>query len=74
MHNMIVEDQEDDPELDNYLFDEENLIHVNHTRRARLTFSRLSTTVEHIKDRTLTSQLKQDLVEHLWAARGDEDD
>ncbi|CAM6089268.1 unnamed protein product [Calypogeia fissa] len=73
MHNMIVEDQEDDPELDNYLFDEENSIHVNHTPRAPLTFARLSTVVEHIKDRTLTSQLKEDLVEHLWAVRGDED-
>ncbi|CAM6116693.1 unnamed protein product [Calypogeia fissa] len=73
MHNMIIEDEEDEDDLNHdYLFENQPQF-VNRPPQQPLTFARLSTTMEEITNEGIQNQLKKDLVEHLWAVRGNEE-
>lgn len=74
LHNMIVEDEEDDDALDHEFLFEASDTSWTYSNRPPLTSATLSHVVGHITDENRANQLKHDLIEHLWQLRGDEDE
>ena len=72
MHNMIVEDEAGDQEVD---YDAPNLacdITVHRRPHRPLTFDRLLSSLIDIRDRQRHLQLRDDLIENLWSMHGNE--
>ena len=74
MHNMIIEDEEVLPDLnDDYLFE-------NHSQsadcsghsRSQFDFDCLLESVGKIQDEKANLSLQTDLIEHLWRLKGNE--
>jgi hypothetical protein len=82
MHNMIIEDEYDDPMLnDQYLFEpDETSFRVDPVRRtidpadSDLISKHISDVRREYMSRSQHKQLKADLVEHLWSLRGNDKD
>jgi hypothetical protein len=72
LHNMIIEDEATNVTLNqDYLFQPE---FVQTRPRVPFTFTRLGQHVKVIQNKESHCQLENDIVEHLWAMRGDESD
>lgn len=71
---MVIEDEENESDLNqDYLFENAE-VHINVRPRQPLTFTRFTYVLDRLKDAQTRSQLKDDLVEHLWQVKGDDDE
>ena len=81
MHNMIVEDEFDDPSLnDDYLTEQNNHAGFRIDNVERGTFSDSQIISDHLiavrseyMSREQHLSLKADLIDHLWSLRGEND-
>lgn len=74
LHNMIIKDEEGKPDLnEDYLFENTD-VQVHVTPWPPLTFTRLTYVLKRMKNQGTMAQLKEDLVDHLWNVKGNDNE
>ncbi|XP_055527068.1 uncharacterized protein LOC129719699 [Wyeomyia smithii] len=72
LHNMIIEDERDNVVTFDYMFAYENAT-TNVPMCSKLDFSAFLTRYKQVHDTAMHYQLRNDLIEHLWNMRGEEE-